>query len=102
MTSQRPTAADAAARLDAFAARLAVLPDLEATITPSGLLVRNPSGRGCCDDVPFGPTDRITCKRRRDDGDALWFFTSWNEPIAPADDVVGASVRVLGYLAVES
>lgn len=89
--------ARAASRLNALAARMDALP-LESTITPCGLLVRNPDRPGCCDAVR-SRADRITCRRRWDDAHRLWFFTSWGEPITEATDVIGASVRILGYLA---
>lgn len=100
MTTQTPTAAHAAARLDAFAAHLLTQPDLDATLTPSGLRIRTDTP-GCCSEVRQRG-DLITCRRREDDRNELWFWTSWGDPIAPAHDVIGASVRVRGYLAVES
>lgn len=97
-TEVEPTSPTAATRLNALAAHLGAIPGLESRITGRGLLVRNPGRPGCCEETPFGRSDRITCERRSEDGGALWYFTSWGEPISPADDVVGASVRIRGYL----
>ncbi|MFV2173046.1 hypothetical protein ACFHW2_24825 [Actinomadura sp. LOL_016] len=71
---------------------------LEVELTARGLRVANPDASGCCDDASV-PSDLITCRPRRDDGGRLWFWTSWNEPIAEADRVVEATTFVLGYLA---
>ncbi|WP_125615451.1 hypothetical protein [Actinomadura sp. WAC 06369] len=71
---------------------------LEVELTARGLRVRNPDGRGCCDEAPV-PSVLITCRPRPDDSGRLWYWTSWNEPIAEAERVVDATVLVLGRLA---
>jgi len=63
-----------------------------------GLHVKNPEMQGCCDGVRRA-SDTITCRPREADGGRLWFWTSWGEPIAEADQVINASVTVLGNLA---
>ncbi|WP_165495316.1 hypothetical protein [Actinomadura roseirufa] len=40
------------------------------------------------------PADTITCEPRRDDGDRLWFWTSWSKPIAEANHIVDAALAV--------
>lgn len=47
------------------------------------------------------PADVVTCQERRDDGGTLWFFTSWGDPIAGADDVVDAAMRIAATLDAE-
>lgn len=96
-TETIPTAAHAAARLDALAVRLDAVPVLTYERTPTGVRVRNPETSGCCESAKRR-ADHVTCRRREDDFNELWFWTSWGEPITRADDVVGASVRILGYL----
>ncbi|WP_433227941.1 hypothetical protein [Actinomadura formosensis] len=43
-------------------------------------------------------SDTVTCRARQDDGGRWWYFTSWGEPIAPADRVTDAAVSIQGYL----
>ncbi|MBO2455379.1 hypothetical protein J4573_50460 [Actinomadura barringtoniae] len=57
---------------------------------PDGVVVRNPHHRELA--------DTVTCRERPDDGDRLWFFTSWNDPIAEADRITDAGVTIAGYL----
>jgi hypothetical protein len=66
--------------------------------TARGLRVTNPQVAGCCAEVPAAG-DLITCRPRRDDGGVIWYYTSWQEPIAPADRITDAAVALLGYLA---
>lgn len=94
-TTTQPNAA-AMARIGALMYRLGTY-QLDVEVTPSGLRVRNPHVRGCCDDNGH-PTDTVTCKPRTDDAGRLWFFTSWGEPIAEATDLVGASVTIAATL----
>jgi hypothetical protein len=55
-----------------------------------GLVVRHPQHR----DV----ADTITCRPREDDGGRLWFFTSWQEPLAEADRLFDVVTQIKGYL----
>lgn len=72
--------------------------ELVTRLTDDGaLVVRNVARSGCCDLVSH-LSDRICVRRRTDDGGRPWFFTSWGEPIAEAERVVDASVRIAGYL----
>ncbi|MFI0448369.1 hypothetical protein [Actinomadura sp. 6N118] len=57
---------------------------------PGGLIVRNL-------DTP-SLADTIKCRRRPDDGDRFWFFTSWNEAIAQVEELDEAVLTVVGYL----
>lgn len=68
---------------------------LTAKLTPQGLRISNPQVSGCCDKAA---ADLVTCRPRPEDGGALWFYTSWQEPIGPADDIIDASVFIIGYL----
>ena len=70
---------------------------LKVDLTANGLKVENPQVRGCCAEVR-NASDTITCRRRPEDFDRVWFFTSWQEPIAPADEIADAALYVLGYL----
>lgn len=88
--------ARAQAGLGALMHRLDVY-DLDVRITPEGLLVTNPFKNGCCPDNPE-PSDTITCRPRLDDDRRLWFFTSWQHPIAEADRVVDAAVFIAAML----
>lgn len=47
------------------------------------------------------PADEITCRTRADDGGRLWFWTSWDEPIAEADHITDTVVVVTGNLRAE-
>lgn len=42
--------------------------------------------------------DTITCREREDDGNRLWFYTSWGDPIAEADRITDAAVIIAGNL----
>ena len=70
---------------------------LKVDLTVDGLKVTNPHVRGCCAEVAHA-SDTITCRQRPEDSGRRWLFTSWREPIAPADDITDAVVYVLGYL----
>ncbi|TDE34996.1 hypothetical protein [Actinomadura sp. 6K520] len=83
-------------RLAALAAHLAAR-KLDVDLSAAGLRVTNPQVKGCC---TKNAADTISCRPRDEDGAALWFFTSWGEPIAPADRLTDAAVFVLGSLAV--
>ncbi|WP_131737816.1 hypothetical protein [Actinomadura roseirufa] len=63
---------------------------LETVLQRRKLIVINPKAPGCCPDVPR-PADTVTCKPRAEDGERLWFFTSWGKPIAEADRIVDAA-----------
>jgi hypothetical protein len=82
--------------LAALGARLSAR-RLTVEYTARGLWVQNPRVMGCCPEVTH-PCDRIQCRRRTDDGGTPWYFTSWREPIAPADALDEAALFVLGYL----
>ncbi|TDD79218.1 hypothetical protein E1293_24005 [Actinomadura darangshiensis] len=84
-------------RLAALAAHLAAR-KLDVELGSKGLRVANPQVKGCCS--PHA-TDTIACRTRDEDAGRLWYFTSWGEPIAPADRVTDAAVFVLGYLSGE-
>lgn len=45
---------------------------------------------------------RVTCEPRAKDGGADWFWTHWGDPIAPADNITGAEVALVGLLAADS
>ncbi|WP_433476693.1 hypothetical protein ACQPZP_06340 [Spirillospora sp. CA-142024] len=81
-------------RLAALAAHLAAR-KLDVQLDSDGLRVRNPHVKSCCTQHTG---DTISCRTRDEDGAGLWYFTSWGEPIAPADRVTDAAVFVLGYL----
>ena len=59
-------------------------------LTARGLRVTNPRTRA---------SETIICRSRAEDAGTRWFFTSSNEPVAPADRIVEAKVFLLGYLA---
>ncbi|TDB93552.1 hypothetical protein [Actinomadura sp. 7K534] len=82
-------------RLAALAAHLAAR-KLDVDLSAAGLRVTNPQVKGCC---AKNAADTVSCRPREEDAAALWFFTSWGEPIAPADRLTDAAVAVLGYLA---
>ena len=42
---------------------------------------------------------RITCEPRPTADDELWFWTHWGDPLAQANDVMGAEVALVGLLA---
>ncbi|WP_131735970.1 hypothetical protein [Actinomadura roseirufa] len=83
-------------RLAALAAHLGAR-KLTVELTPNGLLVTNQNAPGCCPETRH-PRDLITCRKRPEDDGTLWLFTSWGEPIAPADQIIDAAVFILGYL----
>ncbi|GLW64465.1 hypothetical protein Arub01_27090 [Actinomadura rubrobrunea] len=62
-----------------------------------GLHVVNENVTGCCAETAH-PSDLITCRRRADDGGVPWFFTSWREPIAPAEQVDDAAMYIYACL----
>lgn len=70
---------------------------LSVDLTADGLEIEDPEARGCCAE-PAHAHDVIRCRPRRDDGDSLWFFDGQGQPIAPADQIIDATVYVLGYL----
>lgn len=82
-------------RLAALAAHLAAR-KLDVDLGPAGLRVANPQVKSCC---AGNAADTISCRSRDEDAARLWYYTSWGEPIAPADRVTDAAVFVLGYLA---
>jgi hypothetical protein len=72
----------------------------EVEFAATHLVVRNPA-RGCPDqsgESDEGAADTITCRPREDDGGRLWYFTSWNQPIAEADHYVVALTTIRAYL----
>ncbi|WP_131739935.1 hypothetical protein [Actinomadura roseirufa] len=70
---------------------------LKVKLTASSLKVWKLDVPGCCEEVSYA-SDTITCRRRAEDRGVRWFYTSWQEPIAPTDDITDAAVYVLGYL----
>ncbi|MFI0355557.1 hypothetical protein [Actinomadura sp. 9N407] len=62
-----------------------------------GLIVRNTNTGGCCPGQPY-TGDTITCRARLDDGGRYWFFTSWRQPIAPADRYAETLAFIERYL----
>ncbi|WP_329519336.1 hypothetical protein [Spirillospora sp. NBC_01491] len=66
-------------------------------LVEAGLRVVDPQAEGCCEKVRMAG-DVIMCAPRSSDGGRWWFFTSWREPIAPADEIINAAVFILGYL----
>ncbi|MGK5558147.1 hypothetical protein ACSNOI_41745 [Actinomadura kijaniata] len=89
LTTDMSSLAALAVRVDAYG--------LRAELTAEGLRVANPNVPGCCEDVRH-PSDLITCRPRSQDGDRLWFWTSWGEPLAPVHRLDDALVRVRSYL----
>ncbi|WP_067489193.1 winged helix-turn-helix domain-containing protein [Actinomadura hibisca] len=87
------------ARLAALGTRLAT--QFTAELSSRELTVRNPDVSACCEDAGRCRSDTITCRPRPEDSGALWFFTSWKEPIAPADRLIEAVTYVQGYMAVD-
>lgn|GEM_PF-4079493 len=51
----------------------------------------------CCDGSRHA-SDTVSCRPRQDDGGTPWFFTSWGEPIASANQVEDAGMYVHAYL----
>ncbi|WP_344592376.1 hypothetical protein [Actinomadura vinacea] len=71
---------------------------LAVELTARGLKVTNTQVSGCCDEVSYA-ADTITCRKRSDDGDRLWFWTSSGKPITEADRIVDAALMIRGILA---
>ena len=71
---------------------------VQVELTARGLKVENPQAQGCCGESTRR-RDLITRRARSAAGGPQWFYTSWREPIAPADQIVDASLRIVGYLA---
>jgi len=69
---------------------------LAVTTTAAGLRVVNKDVPGCCG--ARYAADTVSCRPREDDAGTLWFFTSWGEPIAPADQVEDAGMYIHAYL----
>lgn len=93
------------ARLEALAEPLRVH-GFTVELTVRGLVVKSPQVGVCCPGAEAccsqagqpGLADTITCRPNADDGGRPWFFTSWQKPIAPADQITDAVVAVKGYL----
>jgi hypothetical protein len=60
-------------------------------LAADGLHVANPEAAGL--------VDTITCRPRVEDGGRPWFWSVSGEPIAEADQIINASVDILGRLA---
>lgn len=71
---------------------------LDVELTTCGLRVAKPPAPGYSN-ANANAADTITCRPRPEDGQALWFFTSWQEAIAPADHLTDAIVVIKGHLA---
>lgn len=69
---------------------------LVAELTARGLRVTSPQVEGCGAEAA-GVV--VTCRPRPEDGNAPWFYTNWQGPIAPIDNVTDAVVAIRGYLA---
>ncbi|WP_157419806.1 hypothetical protein [Actinomadura kijaniata] len=65
-------------------------------LTGGGLRVVG-DGPGCCA-AQERPAVLITCRARAEDGGRVWFFTGWNEAVAPADRVADAVAAVRGWM----
>ncbi|MFI0354578.1 hypothetical protein [Actinomadura sp. 9N407] len=87
--ADRRTETDPLAVLDAFLSACGFTTERRA----SGLRVVNPQVMGCCSLV----ADTIGC-RARDEDQRVWFWTSWGEPIAPADRISDAALAVMAYM----
>ncbi|WP_157433178.1 hypothetical protein [Actinomadura rifamycini] len=87
----------AEAQLAALTVRLQVQ-RFEVEMTREGMRVRNEDTAGCRPDDPV-PSDLITCRPYDRDGGHLWFFGSDGEPLAEADRVTDAIVRIKSRLA---
>jgi hypothetical protein len=70
---------------------------LTVELTSRGLRVVNPDVPGCCGEVGCA-SDVVACRARSEDFGNAWFWTSWGEPIARADQVTDAAVFIRGYL----
>lgn len=90
MEAAIPAGQDSQARLSILAEELATF--FLVNTTAKGLLVRHHQQ----------PTlaDTITCRPHTDQPDQMWFYTSWQDPIAPADQVGMAVEKVKDYLKV--
>jgi hypothetical protein len=86
-----PITPEARDRLAALRERLAVC-GYVVELDEAGLSVVAPVDHG------MRLADKITVRPRPSDGDRAWFWTAWNEPIAPADRVIDAQVVISGYL----
>ncbi|MGK5555223.1 hypothetical protein ACSNOI_26760 [Actinomadura kijaniata] len=67
---------------------------LVAELARGGLRVSNPTVADCCG---AHPSTVITC-RDRWDLNAIWFYTSWGEPLAPVTRPVDAARAVRRWL----
>ncbi|TDC43370.1 hypothetical protein E1281_35260 [Actinomadura sp. KC345] len=81
-------------RLTALRERLAIY-GFHVELVSSSLVVTAPVDHG------VRLSTEIVCKPRPSDGDRLWFWHSWGEPIDAADHVVDAAVSVVGALKVK-
>jgi hypothetical protein len=90
---------DARAHLEALATCLRAY-GLEAKMTGRGrLLVANPDRASSCTEAGRGRlADTVSCRPRPTDEWRPWFFTSWDEPIAPVDQAADAVITIIGYL----
>lgn len=88
--------AECRARLAAFGVHLTAH-GFHTELTAYGLVVRNLDVPGCCRNVTEA-ADTIVCRPRLDDAGILWYFTSWCEPLAPADQIQVATAAVKGHL----
>ncbi|MEU9022327.1 hypothetical protein [Actinomadura sp. NPDC048394] len=95
LPEERTWAAEVVARLHALAVRLDTYKTLEVECVTGAVRVRRRDVPGCCG---LARGDRITCRKRREDNDRLWFYTSWREPIAPHSAITDAAMRINGYL----
>ncbi|MBX6768490.1 MAG: hypothetical protein IRY90_15280, partial [Actinomadura rubrobrunea] len=91
MTTNRTGASDSYDPLAALAVHLSAR-RLTVNTTADGLRVVNKDVPGCCG--AWYAADTVSCRPREDDGGTPWFFTSWGEPIAPADQVEDAGMYV--------
>jgi hypothetical protein len=95
-TGQAPPVAppaEALSRLESLARALVEAGlgvSVEKAVPEVGLRVINPDATDY--------RDRITCRHHPVDGDALWFFHAWREPISPARDVRTAVADVTAAL----
>lgn len=90
-SADTPVHPEAPGRLAALREHLAAR-GYQVELKPAGLTVVAPVGDG--------PrlSDEIVCKPRPSDGNRLWFWTSWGDPIAEADRIVDAAVVIGGNL----
>lgn len=88
--------AESHARLAALGVHLFSL-GFRTKLGPQGLTVINPEARGCCEEVTAA-ADTITCRPRVTGDDPLWFWSSWGEPLSPADRLGDVTATIKGYL----